>query len=565
MTDEYYGYTRVQLPGSIAQYDDYTYGTGIVDYQPTDWNAESTTIEMMWPWIQIDSDARATALADMWRRVHTLLDNTGRNLRRYSDALADNWNSDASKVFLREIGAALSSIDEWKEIASTNATGLDVLASTIAWNQKNALRVWREYVSAINNPGSVPGSAPTQAGRKAQPEKEDHRKARLIKKYTEDIKPYVKDLADTYLLVYFNYLSWGTRFKGPTNAAKAQEPTIRPGGPGGHLPPPPILPPPAFPDPDRPDLSKLALSQLGIGEPPLPTGDHALTLAGGAVVPSLPTLPEFPTVTGAGVSAALAGLPPLPGLSGLGRGALPPGVDPGELNSRLSGQPGAGARPPLPGRPNLSGLRPPPNGGARPPVPPGRGNPNLRGARGRGSAVTGPDLSEEMQRPGSPRAPMPPRLAGRRGSGPAGHMAPENERLGGRGLPPGARGSGAPGERLTGRRGPAGLPAEEQEALNRRAQARPALEGRGGLKRPAAPLADDAGRGPTLRGRNATTEPHHQRPAGDRHGDHRAAHDPEVVAGEDELWALDGSNPAVIYRPHTPPPPTDPGPAIGRP
>ncbi|MEV6931465.1 hypothetical protein AB0M46_44210, partial [Dactylosporangium sp. NPDC051485] len=414
MSDEYYGYTPYQLPPSIAQFDDYTASMGIVDYQPTDWNAESTTIEMMWPWIQIDSDARATALADMWRRVHTLLDNTSRNLRRYTDALAEQWNSDASKVFLREIGAALSSLDEWKEVASTNATGLDVLASTIAWNQKNALRVWKEYCLAISHPGDVPGSAAkvTASGRATHTENEDDRKKRLIKKYTEDIKPYVKDLADTYLLVYFNYLTWGTRYKGPTNAAMAQPPTIHGGGPGGSLPPPPILPPPSFPKVNPPDTSQLQnqlqdrLTQLGS----VPR-DHALTLAGQAV---LPPLPEFPTVpTGPVAPQQVPNLPSMPGLPGTpGFARLGPaptaGLDPAQASARLGEGPG-GMRPQLPGRPNLSGLRPPPGRGMPPgqrPQLPGRGNPDLRGSKGRATGVGGPDLSEEMPR--TPRGPVPP-------------------------------------------------------------------------------------------------------------------------------------------------------------
>jgi len=294
MSDEYYGYVKYTLPPSVSQYDNYSASNQIVDYNPTEWDAESTTIEMMWPWIQIDSDARATGLADMWRRVHTLLDNTSRNLRRYTDELATKWNSDASKVFLREIGASLSSIDEWKDAANTNATGLDVLASTIKYNQKKALAVWNEYVQAINHPGSVPGSEPTKSGKYSRvqyTEKEDDRKKRLVKAYTEQIKPFVKDLADTYLNVYFNYLTHGSTYKGPTNAAVAVQPKLNPGGPGGSLPPPPILAPPTFPKVTPPNMNQQLQSQLaGLGVPGYDP-DHALTLAGGAVAPPLPPLP----------------------------------------------------------------------------------------------------------------------------------------------------------------------------------------------------------------------------------------------------------------------------------
>lgn len=582
MTDQYYGYVKYTLPPSVSQYDNYSSSNDIVDYNPTDWDAESTTIEMMWPWIQIDSDARATALADMWRRVHTLLDNTGRNLRRYTDELAANWTSDASKVFLREIGASLSSIDEWKDAANTNAEGLDVLASTIKYNQGKALGIWNEFVAAIKNPGSVAGSAPAVTTRTVggghgysatsrEVEPEDDRKKRLIKEYTAKIKPFVKDLADTYLSVYFNHLTHGSRYKGPTNAAVPVPPTNHPGGPGGRIPPPPILNPPSIPKITPPDPNQLQSQLAGLGVPGYDP-DHALTLAGGAVAPPLPPLPEMhlPPAPGPGVvpSMGMPGLPAFPGGPNFRAGGGLSGLDPAEAAQRL-GQGQGGMRPQLPGRPNLSGMRPPPGGGARPPMPPGRGNPNLRGSKGRlPGGVHGPDLSEEMPRTGTPRSPMPPRLGGRRGpGGQSGHVGPENERLGGRGngMPPGQRGAGragAPGERLSGRRAP-GLPIEEQEAFNRQAS-RPAIEGRGGASRPAGTsMPEGAGRNPALRGRGG--------PGSGEQGyrpvrrDQRADHDYHGEATEDELWTVERPNQggAVIDTPDLPSSP-EAGPAIGR-
>ncbi|WP_433215090.1 WXG100 family type VII secretion target [Dactylosporangium sp. CS-047395] len=452
MADQYYGYVKYTLPPSVSHYDNYDPSKQIVDYTPTPWDAETTTIELMWPWIQIDSDARATALADMWRRVHTLLDNTGRNLRRYTDELAATWSSDASQVFLREIGASLSSIDEWKEVAHTNATGLDVLASTIKYNQRRALAVWNEYVAAIKNPGSVPGSEQSQsnvttgkAGGYSIVESEDARKQRLVKHYTEQIKPYVKDLADTYLNVYFNFLTHGSRYKGPTNAAVAVPPTFSGGGgPAGHIPPPPLLRPPAL-VPPSPALPPGSVT----GMPGLP--DDHLILAGGVVAPPVPSVvppvvpPVVPTLP------PVLGMPFLPGVGAVpGMPGGPTGLDPAAGTQRL----GPGGM-----RPNLSGLRPaPPDAGApRPPMPPMGGNPNLRGSKGRRpGAVHGPNVAEEMPRPGvqrtppAPRPPVPPRLGGQRGqagrsgsAGPSGHVGPEGERMGGRGA----------GERLAGRRG----------------------------------------------------------------------------------------------------------------
>ncbi|MFI5906769.1 hypothetical protein ACIA8L_04555, partial [Dactylosporangium sp. NPDC051541] len=580
--DQYYGYVKYTLPPSVSQYDNYSSSNQIVDYNPTEWDAETTTIELMWPWIQVDSDARATAMADSWRRIHTLLDNTGRNLKRYTDELSTKWNSDAAKVFLREIGASLSSIDEWKEVATTNATGLDVIASTIKYNQAKALNVWNEYVQAINHPGSVSGSdvkttyvGGGKAGAVPVKEKEDDRKKRLIKHYTEQIKPFVKDLADTYLNVYFTFLTHGSKYKGPTNAVVAVAPTIHPGGPGGSIPPPPILNPPSIPNITPPNANSQLQSQLaGLGVPGYDP-DHQLTLAGGAVAPPVMPLPELHLPPAPGQGVVPSGMPGLPGMPGFPGGpnfrstSGLAGLDPAEMAQRLGQNNPGGMRPQLPGRPNLSGMRPP-GGGARPPMPPGRGNPNLRGAKGRlPGGVHGPDLSEEMPRSGSPRSPMPPRLGGRRG--PSGHVGPENERLGGRGngMPQGPRGTGrggAPGENLSGRRAP-GLPIEEQEAFNRQAS-RPALEGRGGMKNPAGHVPEGEGRAPALRGRGGPGESPwgpNARPPSQRRDQH-SDYDHDVEAGEDELWAVERHHQSngVIDTPNTPARPSDSGPAIGR-
>jgi hypothetical protein len=97
MTDQYYGFTPYSMPSEFAQYDDYMASAGIVNYDPTPWDDFNVTnIDSLWSWIQLESDERATALADMWRRVYTLLSTTSTNLRRYGDALSQKWNSPAS-------------------------------------------------------------------------------------------------------------------------------------------------------------------------------------------------------------------------------------------------------------------------------------------------------------------------------------------------------------------------------------------------------------------------------------------------------------------------------------
>ncbi|HWB36783.1 MAG TPA: hypothetical protein VHA75_12230, partial [Rugosimonospora sp.] len=504
MSDQYYGYTPEQLPSYVAQYQDYSYGVTMPTYVPTAWDDYNrTNIDSMWEWMSQESDERVTAVADMWRRVYTLLEVTADHLRAHTDALAQKWTSDAAKNFTQEVGRALYSMDEWGQVALSNALALDLIASSVKGNQYGAKRVYEEYVQAYNHPGSVPGSEPkvTGGGRGgAIHEKEDDRKERMRKEYTPKIKPYVKQVADTYMDVFFNYLGRGSEYKGPTNAVYTDPKKLIPPGGGGGLPSPGSLPTPDFSKALTASLRAATASQL----------PDALTLAGGQTTPTLPHpgLPS-PGLPGPGVPNPPAGPPGLPGL---------PGLPPPAENVSFPGRPRGGGLPPeegsgrpsLPGgRPNLSGRQPPRAG--RPPASRG-GTPNLRGSRGRlpgGGLPESAGLAEELEHPNA-RAPLPPRLSGRRtptegtrrGPGAPGeeqfpHTAPPRGRaLGERGsrggLRRGAAGpggeetprpglprgrSGEPGERLSGRRGPGG-PVEEQEAFRRGLPERPDLSGR---------------------------------------------------------------------------------------
>ncbi|GAA5185157.1 hypothetical protein GCM10023322_28250 [Rugosimonospora acidiphila] len=585
--DKYYGYTPIPIPAPAAASDDYISVSQITKeaaYQPTQWDDDRrVTIDNLWMMVQRESDERVTATADMWRRVESLLETTGNNLRRYADALAKKWDSDAGRAFLQQVGRSLYSIDEWKGIAQTNAAGLDLLAASIKKNQEKAKPIWQTYVKAIQQPGSVPGSAPKQPNVLLfweSPESEGDRKTRLRKEYADKIKPYAKDLADTYMDVYFYHLSRGTKFKGPTDAAFASPPVPSPGAlPPGTLPTPGVLPKPTLPKPTLPtQISPDHLVDVPAGDLPganlpganlpgsdlpganLPGSDHSLTLAGQmGPMPqlNLPNVPNLPTV-GPPPAAGPLPMPVLPSLPNVGE---PPPSAPGEPRP-LAGAEEPLTRPSMPGRPNLSGLRRP--GQVRPPSP-GRGTPNLRGARGRGGAPSqgaeGSDLSEEVEHPNA-RAPMPPRLGGRRAeSGPRRPGSRAEEEPAGRGVGPRSR-SDDEADRLAGRRRP-GVAEEEQEAFRQQAGGRPDLEGRSATLRRgtgAEPL-EEAGHGPALGGRSAPP------PKARRSGGAVGAEEYEFVLepdGDDQLWEVEQPAPTVIDTPHAPRP-ADPGPALGRP
>jgi hypothetical protein len=568
MSDDsrYYGFTPVAMPSEISMYDDYVTPeeqSQEPQYEPTKWDdINRTNIDYMWQWIKNESDERVTATADMWRRIGTLLDNTSTHLRRFADALDKKWNSDASKVFMMEIGKSLYSIDEWKGIAQTNAAGLDVLAGSIRRNQEKVKPIWLSYVSAINNPGSVPGSAPktTGGGKYATSETETNRKTRLQKDYTEKVKPFVKDLANTYMDVYFYHLSRGGKFKGPTDAVFPTPPTP----PSGKLPPG-VLPTPIMPKPNlpKPELPKQNLPDPNLmsisGSVPtanLPGVDgHSLTLAGQmGTMPQvdLPNVPNLPTVS----APPPPNLPPMPVLPSLPKVGERPPVG-GEPEALASSEPSM-TRPPMPGRPNLSGLRKP--GQVRPPSP-GRGRPNLRGAKDRaGAQGEASDLSEEVEHPNA-HGPMSPRLGGRRDGGSSGRTgAGSDEESPGRGSGLRSR-AGEEADRLAGRRRP-GAPDEEQDAFREQAGGRPDLEGRSAARRdPSLGEPEEAGHSPALGGRGA-------QPPKPRRSDGVGRQDADDVVpepdGEERLWEVDQVAPTVIDTPHAPRR-SDPGPALGRP
>lgn len=567
--NRYYGFTPVAMPSDIAMYDDYITPEEQAQeptYEPTQWgDFNRANIDTMWEWIKNESDERVTATADMWRRIGTLLDNTSTHLRRFADALDKKWNSDASKVFMEEIGRSLYSMDEWKTIASTNAAGLDTLAASIKKNQEKAKPIYLNYVKAITKPGSVAGSAPEEGW--FSTESEDDRKKRLREDYTKQIKPFVQDVANTYMDVYFYHLSRGGKFKGPTDAVFPTPPTP----PSGKLPPG-TLPTPNLPTPNLPKQKRPGTDPMSItGTPPslptvdlptanlptanLPTGDpHSLTLAGQmTAMPQvdIPNVPSMPTVS----TPPPANLPPMPIPPGMPvTGERPPGA--GGAGA-LSGEEAAATRPPMPGRPNLSGQRRP--GQMRPPAP-GRGRPNLRGAKDRtGAQAEGSELREEVEHPNA-RGPMSPRLSGRRDGTPSRRtgMGSEEEPPG-RG--PGMRSrAGEESDRLAGRRR-SGAAEEEQEAFREHGAGRPDLEGRSAARRGPLPAQPgETGHGPTLGGRNA-------RPAGARRsgdGDQRDEYDPTPEpGGEDTLWEVEQAAPTVIDTPAAPRR-GDPGPALGR-
>lgn len=354
MTDQYYGYTPTRpIHGEFAGFtDDYLDNTTAV-YAPTQW--DMVDIEQMWEFVRSESDERTVALAEAWRRTSILLQTTRESLKRHADGLTAKWQSPAGHYFMTRVGAALHSLDEWKEVADRHASGLEQVASKITQTQRDMRELWLTYRAEQERQGQKRKADEglqfsdifgLNNGKSFQEVQKDfHGRAKSI----------VKPLAELYMDVSHTSIYRGGRYKGPTavaefNLEQLPQPA-RPNAPVG-------LPPPASATPgDRLEL----LSQLGVTPSPSQTEpSDGVGLAGGAVTTPPPT-PGPPPATPPVPTTPTPGPPPvLPGVSGpTNPRPTPPATAsrPGVPRITLPGANNPGARGPAPHRPT------PPNTG----------------------------------------------------------------------------------------------------------------------------------------------------------------------------------------------------------
>ncbi|MFI7552608.1 hypothetical protein ACIBQ2_22995 [Micromonospora sediminimaris] len=566
MSDDYYGWQPVSYPMYAGVSDDYAAerAAGATPYEPTAW--DSVNIEQMWEYVRKESDERTTALADMWRRAASLLQTTRDNLKRHADSLDARWQSPAARVFMSRVGATLHSLDEWKTVASDNATGLDQLASKIGTAQREMKTLWEEYraeqirqgerrsddagVQAVDLVEWVPGVTGNDGKSYEDVQNEYHQRAKNI----------AKPLADLYIDVYISNISRGGKFKGPTDAVITNPSNVpRPGAPGA---PPPGAPVngaapnrPAMPGrPDLPTRPGGADAPTGAAPPPPPNLPEGVGLAGGAAAPVAPP-PTAPPVTTAPTAPVTPGpvVPPV----------APPGPRPGNpgLNAPNSARPNAprttlpgaggpgapGGRGPGPNRPTLPGAGGPGSGSGAPggrksPAP---SRPTLPGNTGAGAPGGGRGRPGLGNRPGASATPPPssPRLPGstarpsQRGAAPGRPAAPPPSLGGQRSAAPGGppKASAPPSGRSA-----AGKPVTGGGA----AGARPDLSGRAaaGTGRP----APTTGPAPSLGGRRGGPTTPSPRKGAPRDAEQETW---EYGDGDDELWVTESSAAGVVEAP----------------
>ncbi|MGW0505204.1 hypothetical protein [Micromonospora sp. NPDC003241] len=566
---DYYGWQPPSYHMYSGVSDDYAAERAAqsTPYEPTSW--DSVNIEQMWEYVRKESDERTTALAEMWRRAASLLQSTRDNLQRHADSLDAKWQSPAARVFMGRVGATLHSLDEWKTVASNNATGLEQLASKIKTTQTEMKTLWEEYRAEQVRQGErrsddkgfqasdlvdwIPGVTGNDGRSYEDVQKDYHQRAKNI----------VKPLADFYIDTYITNISRGGRFKGPTDAVLFDQSSVpRPTGPGGPPGGRPGAPSLNGARPNRPDMPNRPKTGDRPTEPaaPPPGTPDGVSLAGTTApvapagpppaapppvnTPNTPVAPgpAPPPVTGPGLR------PANPGLNQPGTGARP--------NAPRTSLPGAGgpttpgSRGPAPNRPTLPGAGGPGNGAGTPPggkrgpapnrptLPGNTGAPGAPGARpGRpgGLRPTGaptppassPQLPGSTARPGQrgaapgrPATSPPPSLGGQRGTAPG---TPPKA-----GAAPGGRGTTSPAT-------PSGKPTPGTGA-------RPGLTGRTGAARP----APTTGPAPSLGGRRGGGSVPKPRTGQARDGEQETW---EYGEGDDELWVTESSAVGVVEAP----------------
>lgn len=420
MTDQYYGWAPT-LAGFAGGGDDYVADQAAqsTPYEPTQW--DGVTIEQMWEYARRESDERTVALAETWRRTSILLQSTRENLKRHADGLRAKWRSPAGELFMSKVGAALYSLDEWKDVADKNANGLEQIASKIAQTQRDMRELWLTY----------------QAEQKHQAQK---RKAdegiqfgdifglnngksytEVQKEFHERAKNIVKPLAELYIDVYISNISRGGKYKGPTNLAKIHFDQLSwPGRLNTPIGPRPLAP-------TTPGSRPAILNHLDETSPPSPPElPDGIGLAGGTVAAPPPTLGPPPATLPVSTTPTP---PPPPVLTGAS-GARTPHPNPTTTTSRpdtprttLPGANDHGTRgyapnrptPPITGAPNPAnratlpgntGTGRPSTGSTPPrPTPP---PPNLSGKHSTSRAASGPRTSSP-----SVGRPAPPPTTGR--------------------------------------------------------------------------------------------------------------------------------------------------------
>lgn len=410
MRNQYYGYepTPTTTHGFFAgDNDDYAEDPG-VSYSPTPW--DKLDVEQMWEYVRHESDERTVALAEAWRRTSVLLQATRESLKRHADGLAAKWQSPAGHHFMTKVGAALHSLDEWKEVADRHASGLEQVASKIEQTQKDMRALWLDYQDEQQH--------------QAQKRKADEGVqvsdifglnngksfGEVQREFHERAKNIARPLAELFMDVSYTNIYRGGRYKGPIDAAihNPEQPSLptRPTAPAGLQAPAPTMPG------DRPELP----DHLDVTQPSPPELSDGVGLAGGAVTGPPPTLGPPPATPPIPTPPTPAPPPVIPGVSGP--------VNPRPTMPTTTNRPSA-PRPTLPGASNPGAHGPAPQR----PTPPSTGTPNpthrgLAGSRPTLPGNTGipgphsPHPGQSRTQSAKPTPPPSPTLNGKHGASP---------------------------------------------------------------------------------------------------------------------------------------------------
>lgn len=455
--------THYERPDTSQFYANYTptYKPPAHDYETT---GTHDSIELIYPRVMAQKSDAAMQISNHWLAVYQTLEALGEQIQVNTDLTTLTWQSNGADVFRsRGPGATLKSIEDWKQAATVNASGLAYLSGQIDSRQSDMRALWNQYLAATSNFRSqVFQEADVSSVEELQALGKD---ARINSMYVSGLKAIEDEyayraqqieaaMAADYTDVAGPKLAGGTAgvFEGPSDAVMTSAgqpppplPPSAPGAPGGGpvVPGVPAVAPPRAPSaaPPRPGAPS--------GAPPAPPK------APGAVPPAPGQAPTAP------------GAPPAPGVGPVAPGAGP--TAPGSAPAPPGALPTAPSAPGAPSAPNAPGLAP--NAPAAPGLLPAAMVPAAAPAAP-GAFAGG--LGVAPAAPAGASGLFPSRPAGL-GTGPGGVIGPNT---------PGA--PGAPGSPGVGARPPA-MPPSGLTKVARPGQKLPSRPG--GTRAPGAPGA----------------------------------------------------------------------------
>jgi hypothetical protein len=357
--DPFFGYTTAgntdlvrerRMAGHMGELNEVTHYPpppgGSADYTPS--KDRNDSFEVIYKRVMAQDANQVDALAKQWERVVRVIENVFDSLTNAANGLryggdgtragedAQGWQSDAADVFLaRGPGATLKSLDDWRQAAHVNNTGLAALSAVIRKRQTEMGNLLTDYVKEYDRIVKFlyDEGGPVYYHKRLDQLTEDEKgsyvgiiRRHLAEEFDGKAQTLERSMAGDYWSVLLENLGGGssTRSEGPSNAIHGDPSVFFPNPNVGNLPKihPPVIHPPVI----HPPVIEPPVTDPTQDLPTLPDGNHPTPPNVVLTPPVLPPVLPLPVVTP----------PVLPGVSSPTPGVVSAAV-PGGLSAGAGG------------------------------------------------------------------------------------------------------------------------------------------------------------------------------------------------------------------------------------